>query len=87
MVTIYGCKHLSWQSNKSVSLYKFVADEVSDLPTTEETIIELIGENHILSQGSLAWIVADSTPYMYDPENGWVEQTNKTVMSMFDEFT
>ena len=54
---------------------------------TEETIIELIGENHILSQGSLAWIVADSTPYMYDPENGWVEQTNKTVMGMFDEFT
>lgn len=74
MISIYNCKHLTWLGQTSVAHYEFFADDVSDLPTTPESIEALIGPNHKIAQGSITWVISSATPYMYDSEGNWVAQ-------------
>ena len=76
MITIYNCKHLRWSGQSSVSYYEFFADTSSDLPTDAASIESVVGPNHIIAQGSIAWVIDTAKPYMFDSEGNWVLQSN-----------
>ena len=70
MITIYSSRHLGWQDDISINLYKLIVDSSDNLPDSEY----YPDTTHRISQGSTAWVVEDSTMYMYNSESEQVIQ-------------
>lgn len=76
MLSIYRCTHKKFIEKNgrqvSVDLFEIFADAAADLTTA--AVAELIGEDHDVAQGSVAWIISDASVYMYNSQGTWVKQ-------------